>query len=760
MIEYPPPPPPPPGSFPYIIERPEKTPKRYVWVLLACGIVAVLAVAATTVYFVTRPKASSGTVAGELRNTYPTKPSAGWSIQAGDLEPGAVFTGGDFGRTGVGSSPGFAAIGDTIVTGIGDTEGGPASTLVAVDGTSGHVRWRVSLDGKVTCATSSLHGLLPCVSKDVIRFYRMADGAVDHSLAMEGVALVEVSDGALFTAKTIVNDNSALTTVSRGSDTNPSASWERTLTTDSRCVGDGDLTSLTVRDGLVSYSSAGTFVVSASDGKPVVEQWTNGVSARPGGVRVVTACQGRGEISAQVTGASGSPQFDVPGDYAVDRWLVPSDQEGPVLTSHGAYDPGDGHPLWQVHDVDLQRQIGDVVLGNQQHGTATVAYRIDTGAQLWQSDSTGVSRFQGLVSDGERIVADNADGNVVAVNLNTGSTDWTASAGGSGYQAIAPAGAGFSTINKDRLTYFAPTGGPSGPPGVLSRGVASASVTKCAKAPAMEPAEYHTDSTGLIVRMQLRAACQGGDIVSTDAMKVSISDSGGKIASGVFNFAAAPVFLPSSDSSSQRVERELKFPLGQFWRLPNTLGSSTGATSATAASNQNVDVNDEGTSHGPTSGVMPSDVSGGDAVIAAAAPAAPSDPEATAMDALRAQANADRPSVQSDLADHWAAEISAKQVGLDAADVDGTPMHWTAAEILRQHLRLRMQHPEVRLVASDDWATFDLKGWWVTIAGVTFNNPDDANGWCDSHQIAADQCFAKLVSNTRGPDGTTKYRPR
>lgn len=48
--------------------------------------------------------------------------------------------------------------------------------------------------------------------------------------------------------------------------------------------------------------------------------------------------------------------------------------------------------------------------------------------------------------------------------------------------------------------------------------------------------------------------------------------------------------------------------------------------------------------------------------------------------------------------------------------------------------------------------------WWVTIAGLTFPNAEAANGWCDARAIPVDECYAKVVSNTRNPEGSTRYR--
>ncbi|WP_278263765.1 hypothetical protein [Nocardia sp. AG03] len=144
--------------------------------------------------------------------------------------------------------------------------------------------------------------------------------------------------------------------------------------------------------------------------------------------------------------------------------------------------------------------------------------------------------------------------------------------------------------------------------------------------------------------------------------------------------------------------------------------------------------------------------------VPASPQAVPVDPQSAALDSLLAQAAADRPVVSANLAERWVPQLSAKQPGLVAADVDGRMVSWTNSEILAQNQRFRQQYPGARLVWSDDWSTFDLQGWWITLADASFADPDSANAWCDAHAIPVDDCFAKLVSNSRGSAGTTKYR--
>ncbi|MFF9560977.1 hypothetical protein ACF1DY_34825, partial [Streptomyces albus] len=284
---------------------------------------------------------------------------------------------------------------------------------------------------------------------------------------------------------------------------------------------------------------------------------------------------------------------------------------------------------------------------------------------------------------------------------------------------------------------------------------------KCGRTPTLTPVEYRTQAEGLVVLMEMKASCPGGDIVSTDALRVSITDTGQSVASAVFDFSDAPIYLPRTDgtNTTNSIQREFLYDLGSFWRLPNTLGESSSLTNSRASGAQLVECEDEGTSDASlTSG--PASRSDTNTPIRPTRSAQPTtgDVESASLDALRAQADADRPFVTGDLANRWVAQISSKRVGLDAADINGAQVHWTAAQILRQHLELRLMYPEVRLLWSDEWRTFDLRGWWITVAGLTFADADAANGWCDSKRIANDQCFAKIVSNDRDSSGTTKYR--
>lgn len=128
------------------------------------------------------------------------------------------------------------------------------------------------------------------------------------------------------------------------------------------------------------------------------------------------------------------------------------------------------------------------------------------------------------------------------------------------------------------------------------------------------------------------------------------------------------------------------------------------------------------------------------------------DPEDGARDGLTRQISLDRPQVQSELAEAWVPQLSSKRPGLL---VDGIPYDYT--DILNDHLSLRPTY-DARLVWSGDWSSFREGNFYVTVAAEPFSTSAEANAWCDSQNLDAGNCFAKRLSTTAGPDGSTVSR--
>ncbi|MCJ0904761.1 hypothetical protein [Rhodococcus sp. ARC_M6] len=135
------------------------------------------------------------------------------------------------------------------------------------------------------------------------------------------------------------------------------------------------------------------------------------------------------------------------------------------------------------------------------------------------------------------------------------------------------------------------------------------------------------------------------------------------------DFSGSPLILPhntsgspnSSASAAESVQRKFRFPIGTFWRTPDTLSGKSGGSWNKIL----VECVESGNASA-TTGVVGQQVP--NAKMEATGPAAPQtgDAESTAFDALRALATADAPSVSSELADRWVPQLSSKRPGLVA----------------------------------------------------------------------------------------------
>jgi hypothetical protein len=127
------------------------------------------------------------------------------------------------------------------------------------------------------------------------------------------------------------------------------------------------------------------------------------------------------------------------------------------------------------------------------------------------------------------------------------------------------------------------------------------------------------------------------------------------------------------------------------------------------------------------------------------------DVEQASLARLQSLANEDRPLVAAYLADKWIPQISAKRVGLVAEGIV-----WDNAHILDEHLQFRQKYPDVKLLWTGDWSTFDGRNFWVTVVGLHSDDPDRVLAWCTENGFSRDNCIAKVVSNWRPVSGSTK----
>ncbi|MBU8579457.1 hypothetical protein [Brevibacterium luteolum] len=125
-----------------------------------------------------------------------------------------------------------------------------------------------------------------------------------------------------------------------------------------------------------------------------------------------------------------------------------------------------------------------------------------------------------------------------------------------------------------------------------------------------------------------------------------------------------------------------------------------------------------------------------------------------AAEQLKELAQNDHATVASKLDGHWVVQLSAKQEGLTTEQ-----QTWTNEAILEEFETLRAQHPEALLLNSSQWSSFRLNDYWITVLNEPYDDPEAALAKCRELGIDRDNCFAKKISSTEGPEGTTKLNP-
>lgn len=100
----------------------------------------------------------------------------------------------------------------------------------------------------------------------------------------------------------------------------------------------------------------------------------------------------------------------------------------------------------------------------------------------------------------------------------------------------------------------------------------------------------------------------------------------------------------------------------------------------------------------------------------------------------------------------WVAQLSAKRVGLEA---DG--IIYDYEDILEHYRFLAARQSGALLLRSGDYASFRESGFYVAIAPQRFATGDAALAWCASQGLGRDDCFAKRIVRSGGPEGNTLY---
>ncbi len=741
------------------VPPPPPTPARrsaLPWILAGVSVVCVIVLVAGGIWWWKSRSAddASGPVPGQLTKEFPTAPSPAWTVRPSDIGAARFFstnfTSAQY------DSAGGATDGRFVLTG---AEIGGRSTVVSVD--SAGTAW--TPDRALACADQVVAGRTACRASQsdspgvflldlAARSVSAGVPASDRQFGMvayNGQAAFRASSASLMRVGPSEVEWSRQVSGPEG----PGGDFSGALATSSLVAFNhgGGVYIATAHEGNVVHSYVGALPLISPDGGMVVHGSDNdGVAVRPDGT-VHKLAPGTIGVPAVASEGFGSSTF-VGGRLYDGRGTAGWTVDNATINNVGATSV----PM-------ISRRITVVATNNGYAGFET-----GTGRRLWTNsqvpEAVGSGNMTSALTDGRYLIFPSGQ-ELVAVDTTSGRTAWKIpSPIGSSERigALLAVGDVFVVVGTDRIVGYRATGGPAREPGSSTDRADKTSTddtyyTRCGSKPVFTPQRFRTESGGLVVTMKITATCPGGDALTSAGTSITISDSTGVIASGVFDFAADAIGVPKPepDSTGQKAGTtvELLFKHGQFFRTPDTLpppGGGNGSSGAGGLGGHSYLVDCVRPDGGADRARAPSP-SNGPIASTGAGPQSGLNPQ-SGLSALRIQADSDKAFILGSLNNHWVAQLSSKRVGLVA---DGRT--WDEKAILDEFLALRLRFADVRLLYSDEWPVFSYQGWWVSVAAATFPGPDEANQWCRSNGFDREHCFAKLISSTAGPDGSTRY---
>lgn len=743
------------------------------WILGAVAVLLVIAIVAVAgVWWTHRSSDESSAgklLAGQLSGAFPTAPTAGWKVSATQFG-GDRFISVDPSRNQY-LSAGTVRDDATILTMVGQMGAGGTGghQLVGIDAHNGNT-WRAQKQFK-GCADTIVDHRIACYDDTSVTFVDTTDGrALANVPASSGSYAVAYNGDAAF-LRSFTDGSLGITKL-----TPKGVEWTKRFTLPDGMPA-GDSSAVTATPALYASGGGNVVVISARDGHEILN--------RPGSATLERLPDGSIAVVVGDPDGVGGPTYgpvtvvhpdgsttEIAGREVSAPEIAGPDQSQLVLVGGRLVSATTGSSTWTAtplgSDSGASLSVVDQTQTVVRLNDRVVAADTATGRPLWTAPVNSGYSGSGT-TDGTRFVVGTGDGGVTALDLRTGTPAWTLAAGDIGNTGldgstsllppqVVASGGNLVAASGAAITGLTPTGGPAtvpGAPTASSGGTKGGDsyVTRCGTPPIFTPQQFRTSTGGLVVTMKVTAKCPHGDVLSGPQTSISISDAGHLVAAGVFDFSRTPAAIPEpSSGDGGSITMDLTYPPGSFFRLPDTLGTQTGGTASTG--HTYVVECDPGPQTGTDRLPSPAPGSPAPAQVAARAALPPgTDLAATTGDALRQQADADRAFILANLNNHWVAQLSSKRPGLVA---DGRT--WDDAAILDEFLRLRLRFNDVRLLWSDEWSVFSEKGWWVTVAAATFPGPAEANSWCAAQGFDGDHCFAKLVSTTAPPDGSTVYR--
>ena len=160
---------------------------------------------------------------------------------------------------------------------------------------------------------------------------------------------------------------------------------------------------------------------------------------------------------------------------------------------------------------------------------------------------------------------------------------------------------------------------------------------------------------------------------------------------------------------------------------------------------------------GPNKGVEPTPQQRGSATKSDDAPNSQDEP-GSANEQAKSELEtivSDSESELSELEEKWVVQLSAKQPSDNAGDQEE---EWDYSKILKEYRDNEKTYGTLAMLKSEDWSSFRVNDYWVTVIPTGYNSPEPALKKCEEFKLDRDNCFAKRLSHTKGPDGSTKLR--
>ncbi len=752
------------------------------WLLPVVALVCVVALVGGGVFWwLNRPSDTDAELLpGQLTGAFPTAPSAAWTVHASDFGGGIFIS--VLPEASQYLSLGFINDDDNVVALVGPKpfESGNADgtrSLVGIDTRSGK-HWVLDKPVKA-CADAIVDHRTACYDTTTVYFVDTQKGQVIGSTPLaesDRTYGIAYNGDAAYTRK--YGDGGLVITKLTSSGTQ----WAKTIPL-SDGFPTGDSSRFTATRALVGSGNGNVVVVSADDGSVKFNQGGPvGIGRLPdGSMAVETGHFVNGSPTrgpAMLVRADGTTA-QLGTSVSVPRLAAPN-QRNVVLSDGNLVDVAAAPKSRWPQPISASESLPTISLADDRefvlHDDTTVrAVDTATGQVKWTVPTASTYSLNNPgVTDGERMIVRDGQGGVRAVDLSTGTSVWTLDAAALGNVSpiagnspspaqLAAGGDHLVTVTPTTITGFAPTGAAAIVPGSVRAHSGShegsggdSYVTPCGSAPVFTPQRYRTESGGLVVTMKVTATCPSGDVLAGPQTTITLRDGSSLVAGGVFDFSRSPVGVPHAESAADGISIDLTFPPGSFSRLPDTLGASSssgssGSSGTSGTGGREILVE---CSKGPTTAGSPTRIPVASSTASALTATTPAgaDRGASAGDALRTQANSDRAFILANLNNRWVAQLSSKRPGLVA---EGRT--WDDQAILDEFLASRLRFSDVRLLWSDEWSVFSYSGWWVTVAANTFPGPDDANTWCRTQGFDPDHCFAKMISTSAGPEGSTLY---